>query len=156
MRVAESAVAAGGEHGALAALGEVGKKRGAVLFVDLRADRHLEHGVGAIGAMTILAHAGMAVLGEKVLLVAIVDQRIEPIDRLCDHVAALAAVAAIRPAILDEFFTPERYAAVAAVAGADIDLGLVEEFHLGVPVTMSERQIHRMRGANWRSAARRT
>ena len=44
-------------------------------------------------------------------------------------VAAAAAIAAGGPAELDELLAPERNAAVAAVAGADIDLGLVEEFH---------------------------
>ena len=79
--------------------------------------------------MAVLAHAGAAVLGKKVLLVAVVDERVEAFDGLRDHVAAVAAVAAVRPAELDEFFAPERHAAVAAGAGADIDLGLVEEFH---------------------------
>src|SRR5262249_17003359 len=54
---------------------------------------------------------------------------VEPVDRLHDYVAALAAVAAVRAAELDEFLAPERHAAVPAVAGADIHLGFVEEFH---------------------------
>ena len=111
-------------------VGEIGEERFAIFFVDLGADRHLEHGVGAVGAMAVLAHAGAAVLCQEMLLVAIVDQRVEAVDRFGDHVAAFAAVAAIRPAELDEFLAPERHAAVAAVAGANIDLGLVEEFHL--------------------------
>ncbi len=65
----------------------------------------------------------------EVLLVAVVDQGVEPIDGLDQDVAAAAAVAAARAAELDELLAPERHAAVAAVAGADIDLGLVEEFH---------------------------
>ena len=65
----------------------------------------------------------------EVLLVAVVDQRVEAVDRLDDHVAAAPAVAAVRAAELDELLAPERHAAVAAVAGADIDLGLVEELH---------------------------
>ena len=98
MRIAETAVAAVGKHDALAALGEIGEQRLAVFFVDLRPHRHLEHGVGAVGAVAVLAHAGAAILGVKVLLVAIVDQRIEAIDRFGDHIAALAAVAAVRAA----------------------------------------------------------
>ena len=129
MRIAEAAVAAARQHDALAEFGEIGEEGLAVLLVDLRADRHLEHGVGAVGAMAVLAHAGPPVLGEEVLLIAIVDERVEAFDRFHDHVAALAAVAAIRAAELDEFFAPERHAAVTAVAGANIDLGLVEEFH---------------------------
>ena len=70
-----------------------------------------------------------AALGLEVLLIAVVDERVEPVDRLHDHVAAAAAIAAVRPAELDELLAPERHAAVPAVAGADIDLGLIEEFH---------------------------
>ena len=69
----------------------------------------------------------------EVLLVAIVDQRVEAVDRLDDHVAALAAVAAVRAAEFDEFLAPERDAAVPARAGRNVDLGFVEEFH-GVSV----------------------
>ena len=129
IRVAEAAVAAARDHDALAHVREVGEERLAVLLVDLRAGRHLHHHVGAVGAVAVLAHAAAAVLGLEVLLVAVVDQRVEAVDRLDHDVAALAAVAAVRPAELDEFLAPERHAAVAAVAGADIDLGLVEEFH---------------------------
>jgi hypothetical protein len=64
-----------------------------------------------------------------VLLVAVVDQRIEAVDSLDDDVAALAAVAAGRAAEFDELLAPERDAAIAARAGPDIDLGFVEEFH---------------------------
>ena len=83
--------------------------------------------------MAVLAHAAAAVLGGEVLLVAIVDQGVETVDRLHNHVAAVAAIAAVRAAIFDEFLAPERHAAVAAVAGADIDLGFVEEFHAAIP-----------------------
>ena len=70
-----------------------------------------------------------AVLRLEVLLVAVVDQRVEPVDAFEDDVAAAPAIAAGRAAELDELFAPERHAAVAAVAGADIDLGFVKEFH---------------------------
>ena len=129
MRVAEAAIAALRQHDAVADLVEVGEQRLAVLLVDLRADRHLQHDVVAVRAMAVLAHAAAAALGLEVLLVAVVDQGVEAVDRLRDHVAALAAVAAVRAAELDELLAPERHAAVPAVAGADIDLGLVEEFH---------------------------
>ena len=89
----------------------------------------MQHDVVAVGAVAVLAHAVAAVLGLEVLLVAIVDQRVEAVDRFDDHVAAAAAVAAVRPAELDELLAPERHAAVPAVAGADIDLGLIEKFH---------------------------
>ena len=68
-------------------------------------------------------------LGLEMLLVAVVDERVEPVDAFDQDVAAAAAVAAVRPAELDELLAPERDAARPAVAGADVDLGLVEEFH---------------------------
>ena len=128
-RIAETAIAAVRQHNLLADLGEIGEQRFAVLLVDLRAARHFHDHVGAARAVAVLAHAAAAVLGVEVLLVTVVDQRIEAVDRDRDHVAAFAAIAAIGAAELDEFLAPERHAAVAAVAGADIDLGFIEEFH---------------------------
>src|SRR5262249_47460319 len=54
---------------------------------------------------------------------------LDPAARLHDHAPALAAVAAVRPAELDEFLAPERHAAVPAIARADVHLGFIEEFH---------------------------
>ena len=128
-RVAEAAIAAGEDDDALADRGEIGDQRLAVLLIDLRAGRDLEHRVLAVGAVPVLAHAVAAGFGLEVLLVAVVDQRVEPVDRLDHDVAAFAAVAAARPAELDELLAPERHAAVTARAGLDVDLGFVEEFH---------------------------
>ena len=63
--------------------------------------------------------------------VAKVDQGVEALDRFEDDVAALAAVAAVGPAIFDEFLAPEADRAGAAGARADEDLGLVEKMHGG-------------------------
>ena len=89
----------------------------------------LQHDILAVGAGAILAHAVPAALRLEVLLVAIVDQRVEAVDRFDHDVAAFAAIAAVRAAELDEFLAPERHAAVPARAGRDIDLGFIEEFH---------------------------
>ena len=129
MLVAEAAIAARRQPEALADRGEVADQRLVVLLVDLRAGRHLQHDVGALGAGAVAAHAVNAGLGLEMLLVAIVDQGVQPVDRLDPDVAAAAAVAAVRSAELDELLAPERDAAGAAVAGADEDLGLVEKFH---------------------------
>ncbi len=64
-----------------------------------------------------------------VLLVAEIDQRVETIDGFDPDIAAATAIAAVRSAEFDEFLPPEGNAACAAIAGADIDLGFVEEFH---------------------------
>src|SRR6266853_5496888 len=134
MRVAEAAIAAFGQHEFFAERGEVVDQRFAILVEHLRSDRHLEHDWLAVGAVAVLAHAVGALLGLEVLLIAIVDQRVQSVDRFDDDVAAAAAIAAARSAELDILLAAERHAAVAAVAGADIDLGFIEEFHgLAVP-----------------------
>ena len=60
-----------------------------------------------------------------------VDQGIEAGHRLEDDVAAAAAVAAVGAAELDELLAPEAHRAWTAGAGADEDLGLIEEMHRG-------------------------
>src|SRR5580700_6443870 len=129
MRVAEPAIAAAGQHHAIAHIGEIGNQRLAVLVEDLRADRDLEDDIGAVGSGAILAHAVLAALCLEMLLVAIVDQRVEAIDTDDDHVAAAPAITTVRAPELDELLAAERHAAIAAIARADEDLRLVEEFH---------------------------
>ena len=63
------------------------------------------------------------------LLIAEIDQRVEVLDALRPHVPALTAVTAVRAAVLDELLAPEADASGPAIAGADIDFGLVEELH---------------------------
>src|SRR5229473_2049979 len=129
MRVAEAAIAAFGQHELFAERGEVVDQRFAILVEHLRSDRHLEHDRFAVGAVAVLAHAVGALLGLEVLLIAVVDQRVQSIDRFDDDVAAAAAIAAARASELDILLAAERHAAVAAVAGADIDLGFIKKFH---------------------------
>ncbi len=69
------------------------------------------------------------------LLVAVVDQRVEAVDAFGHDIAAAPAVAAVGTAELDEFLAAERDAARSAVARANVDLGLIEEFHPGYQVT---------------------
>src|SRR5690606_29874966 len=77
----------------------------------------------------VLAHAVAAGLGLEMLLVAVIDQGVQPVHRLHPDVAAPPAVAAVGPAELDEFFAAKRHRAAPAVAGSDIDFRLVQEFH---------------------------
>src|SRR5262245_61637470 len=132
MRIAEATIAALGDRGTLTHFGEIGDERLAVFFVDLGTDRHFENDILAIGAGAVLAHAIAAALRLEMLLVAVIDQRIEAIDGFDHHVAASPAIAAVRAAEFDEFLAPERHAAVAASAGRYVDLGFIEEFHLPV------------------------
>jgi hypothetical protein len=69
-------------------------------------------------------------LGLEVLLIAVVDQGVEAIDGLDPDIAATAAVATVGPPYSMYFLASERDRAAAAVAGADIDLALVQKFHL--------------------------
>src|SRR5262249_41363575 len=76
-----------------------------------------------------LAHAAFAVLGANMLLEAVIDQRVEILDRFGIDVAAASAIAAPRAAILDELLTAKRDAAVSARAAGNINLRLIEELH---------------------------
>ena len=129
MCIAEAAIAASKQHDALAGLGQVRDQGLAVIIDDLRTGRHFQHHVGAVGTGAILALAVAALLCLEMLLVAVVEQRVEIGHALDDHVAAFAAVAAVRATELDELLPPEADAAVAAVARAHIDLGLIEKLH---------------------------
>src|SRR6185295_6624463 len=101
---------------------EIVDQRLAILVDHLGTDRHLQHDRLAVGAMAVLAHAIGALLRLEVLLVTVVDQRVEPGHALEHDVAPAAAIAARGPAELDKFLAAKRHAAIAAVAGADIDL----------------------------------
>ena len=97
MSITETTIAATRQHDALADRRQIGQQCCLVLVVNLSADWHFENHVGAIGAMAILAHAGAAVSGGEMLLVAVIDQSVEAVDRFGDHLAALAAVTTIGP-----------------------------------------------------------
>src|SRR3546814_8211709 len=85
---------------------------------DLGTDRDDDGGVLAALAVALLAHAVLAALRAKPLLVAEVEQGVEVLRRLQPHAAAVAAIAAIGPAERDELLAPETHAAVAAVSGS--------------------------------------
>src|SRR5262249_33495946 len=129
MRVAEAAVSAGRDAEPLALFGQVADQRLAVFLEDLRADRNLERHVAAIRAGPVAAHAVCPNLCLEMLLIAEVDERVEPVDGLRPDIATASAVAAIWSAEFNEFLAPERDAAAAAVSGLDIDLCFVEKFH---------------------------
>ena len=108
---------------------QVGEERLAVFGEDLRADRHLQDHVGAARAGAVAAHPVRAGAGLEMLLVTVVDERVEAVHGLGPDIAAAAAVAPVGSAELDELLAPERNRTGPAVAGADEDLGLIEEFH---------------------------
>src|SRR5690606_26172198 len=128
--IAEATIAPARNPRALAGLGHVRDERLTVLGQNLGSGRHLDDAVVTAGAGAIAAHAGNAVLGLEVLLIAKVDQRVQVLDALDPDVAALAAVTPVRTTELDELLAPETDASGPAIPGADIDFGLVEELHL--------------------------
>src|SRR5690606_38638975 len=127
--IAETAIAALGQKDALADLGEIGDQGFLVLVEDLRSGRHLERDVGAARAGAVRAAPVVALLRLEMLLVAVVDQRVQPVDAFRPYVAAASAVAAVRAAELNEFLAAKAHRPGAAGAGLDEDFRLVEKFH---------------------------
>ena len=108
-------------------LGEFGDEAVGALLEDLRARRHRQDEVPAIGtrALAALARGSVAgatmrlpAVGLQVAFVPVADQ---------DDVAALAAVTAVGSALRDEFLATEADAAVAAVTGLQFNLGFVDK-----------------------------
>ena len=106
VQVAASAVAALADDDLGAVLHQVGDQLladGPVLFLDdledERAHGQVDDQVVRGLAVAVAAHAGLAVLGPVVALEAEVVQRHQPAGAAKDHVAALAAVAAVRAAL---------------------------------------------------------
>ena len=129
MGVAEAAVAAAQQQQLLADRGHVGENRLVVVFQDLGANGDFQDDVVALAAGAVLAHAMAAGLGLEVLLIAIVDQRVEPVDANRPYVAAAPAVAAVGSAVLNGFLTAEADGSAAAVTRSHKDFRLVQEFH---------------------------
>ncbi len=103
MRVAEPAVAALGNDDALTDFGEVREQRLVVFVEDLRAGRAPAGSTSSPPAPErFWPHAMTAGLGLEVLLIAIVDQRVQAVDAFGNHVAATAAIAAVGSAEFDE------------------------------------------------------
>ncbi len=140
MGVAEAAIAALEQAHALAGLGEIGDEGLAILLIDLCARRHLHDGIVAACARHHLAEAALPVLGLDMLLEAVIDEGVEIIDRLGPDIAAAPAIAAIGPAIFDEFLAAERDAAIAARAAGRINLGDIEKAHGKAPSGGSFRE----------------
>ena len=88
---------------------------------------------GAAAPVRSLPGAVAALRRPEMLRVAEIDQRIEVLGRDEHDVAALAAIAAVRPAELDELLAPKRHHAVPAIAGAEVDLRLIKELHNTTP-----------------------
>src|SRR5215831_10260473 len=78
MGVAEATLAAARDHRLLSHVGEVGEQGLAVLLVDLRAGRHLQHDIGAARAVAVLAHAAAFFLSLQLPPISILYPRTTP------------------------------------------------------------------------------
>ena len=82
-------------------------ERSGAFLEDLGARGNLEHDVRRIGARPEPAHAMSTGRRLEMLLIAIVDERVQIGHDLDDDVATAPAIAAIRPTELDELLAPE-------------------------------------------------
>ena len=114
--IAKTATAATRQHNALSDLGQVGKQGFIVLGENLCTNGHAQNLVGAVGTGAVAPHAMCAGAGFEMLLVAIVDQRVQPVHALGNDIAAAATISAIGSAKFDIFFAPKTDTARAAVA----------------------------------------
>ncbi len=89
-----------------------------------------EINVFSSGAVAIGAAAVFPFFCVKTARVPEVDQRIDVAVRSHPHAAAAATVTAVGPALRDELFTTKRCAAIAAVAGGDVDSRFIDKFHV--------------------------
>jgi hypothetical protein len=81
----------------------------------------------------VLAHAVRAGFGLDVLLIAVVDQRVQAGNAFSPDIAALATIASVGTAEFDEFLAPERHTARAAIAGLHEHTCLIKELHDDLP-----------------------
>jgi len=127
--VAQAAAPALRDQHGLAVFVEVGDEITALEVLDHGADRKAQRDVVAALAIAVAAAAVLAALGAEAACVAVVDQGVEVAvsDRI--HAAAAPAVAAARAALGDVLLAAEGGHAVAAVAGVDLDAGLVKKLH---------------------------
>ena len=103
-------------HDHLTFFGQVGQHHAVFLIKNLGAHGYFQINIGPGGPGAVAAHAMTTAPGLEMLLVAIVDQGIQPAHGLYQYMAAAPAVAAVRSAEFHAFLTPKTQAAIAAAA----------------------------------------
>ena len=129
MDVAKAALAALGDLHSLAVMRQIGDDLLGVYVGDHRPDRNAHNDILAPPAVAAGRRAILATLGNELAGITVFDQRVDVAigDHL--HAATTSAITAIRTAFRLVFLPPERDDAIAAVAGGDVNLRLVDEFH---------------------------
>src|SRR5271165_2741842 len=107
MRVAKAAIAARSDQRPLTGAGKIREQRLIIFRENLRSGRHFQNRVFTRGAGSIGAHPVLAVGSLEMLLIAEIDEGVEIVDALNPNAPAMAAIAAIRAAELNEFLAPE-------------------------------------------------
>jgi hypothetical protein len=78
----------------------------------------------------VLAHAGDAILGFKVMFVAQVEEGRKGRIHFKQDVTAATAVTAVRSAKGDKLFAEEGKTAATAITSLDVYVDLIDEFHM--------------------------
>ena len=128
-RVPQAAAPPAGQGRPLSDLRQIREDEVLVLVQHLGADRHLYHQFVAAGTGPVAPLAVGTAPRLEMLAITEIDQGVQPLNSLDHHIAALAAVAAVRAAELHVLLAAKRTDAVAAVSRLHIDLGFIEELH---------------------------
>ena len=130
MQIAKAAVAAFGDFGALAIMGEVGNDLLGRQILDDGTDRYAQRHVIGTTSGAACAAALFAVFGAKNPCEPVINERIDVFVGHHINAAAASAIAAVGPAFGDIFFTPHRCRAASAITGVDFNTSFVDKFHL--------------------------
>src|SRR5690606_10180054 len=109
---------------------EIAERLAGVDILDERAPRHFDVEILARDAGPVVARPAAAARRAKAPLHAEVRERVDSLASDQQHVAAVAAVAAIGSAARAELLPPEADAAITAAAGLNVDIGFVDELHV--------------------------
>ncbi len=92
-------------------------------------DRHRQDQIVALGTRTFSTAALLTIGRIEAAGVTVVDERVEILVRLQIYGPAIAAIAPVGAAFLDELLTTEAHHAVTAVAGLYKNRYFIDEFH---------------------------
>src|SRR5574344_1572609 len=113
----------------LTIFGQIRQPGAGLVVLHQGAYRYLDENIRALGAGAVLRAAAVAVLGNKLTLVAKIYQRVQIRGSLQDDAATLAAVAAVGAAFFHKLFPAETAHAVAALTSFHINPGFICKNH---------------------------
>ncbi|MNL49104.1 hypothetical protein D3C87_1720110 [compost metagenome] len=113
--------------------GHVTEDLAGALILHASTDRHLDDNVFATLTGTVTALAVLAAFGAERFLKAVVNQGIEVFVRQQIDIAAIAAIAAIRPTVRDILFAAETDTTITTVTCNDQNRCFIYKLHLPSP-----------------------